>query len=103
MKKALSAIFVVATRRELCAFDVAFDRLFVVHSLRRRYPDQVRGVDGDVTVLSAGLLQLPRYLNGIEFEAGNLGLTRLRFERSYFGLEYLGGTATLRTSAVPAE
>ena len=80
MKKALSAIFVVATWLELCAFDVSFDRLVVVHSLRRRYPDQVRGVDGDVTVLSAGLLQLPRYLNSIRFEAGNLGLTRSGFQ-----------------------
>jgi hypothetical protein len=64
MKKALSTILVVVTLCEETP-DVAswfsFD-LDVVHSLRRHYPDQVLGVDGDSTVLSAGLPQLPPYL-----------------------------------------
>jgi hypothetical protein len=64
MKKALSTILVVATLCEEtpnAASWFPFD-LDVVHSLRRHYPDQVLGVDGDSTVLSAGLPQLPRYL-----------------------------------------
>jgi hypothetical protein len=64
MKKALSTILVVATLCEETLDTISwfsFD-LGVVHSLRRHYPDQVLRVDGDSTVLSAGITQLPRYL-----------------------------------------
>jgi hypothetical protein len=45
------------------------------HSLRRHYPDQVLGVDGNVTVLSAGISQLPRYLLPKRTSLRDLALT----------------------------
>ena len=71
MKKALSAILVVATLREETpnAFSCFPFDLNVVRSLRRHYPDQVIGVDDIIVALSAGSPQLPPVPTSLRMEA----------------------------------